>query len=316
MLKLSKNDFNEIRIWFYRNARQLELAIWQHEFENGSKEAVLDALSFYQNEDGGFGNALEPDSWNPNSTPYQTAHAISMLKMIDFTDTKHPVVSGLLRYLDSGAYFSDDGWEWSIPSNNDYPRAPWWNFEKADSTEEYGLSAEIACYILSICEKDSSVYKRAISVAKNVITRVRESIACDDPDGGIPIGVCMLAETLQRLELLDELDAQFLPEAARNMMASHLVTDASKWSEYGMWPHLFIETPESIYYNDYKDTIQQELDFHIKTRPARSVWGISWTWFENLEKYSKEFAVSENWWKGYHAILKMRYLKSFDRLEA
>lgn len=57
------------RTFIYRNARPLDLARWQYHFEGGSKEAVLTTLAAYQNEDGGFGHALEPDSWNPNSSP-------------------------------------------------------------------------------------------------------------------------------------------------------------------------------------------------------------------------------------------------------
>ena len=55
MKKLYKKSFDEIRLWIYRNARNLELTLWQYEFENGSKDAVLSALSYYQNDDGGFG---------------------------------------------------------------------------------------------------------------------------------------------------------------------------------------------------------------------------------------------------------------------
>ena len=62
MRKLSSEDYQEIRLWMYGNARQIELAIWQYYFENGSKEAVLSSLSFYQNDDGGFGHTLEADS--------------------------------------------------------------------------------------------------------------------------------------------------------------------------------------------------------------------------------------------------------------
>ena len=64
--------FKKARTFVYRNARPLDIARWQYHFENGSKGAVLTALAVYQNEDGGFGHALEPDSWNPNSAPIQT----------------------------------------------------------------------------------------------------------------------------------------------------------------------------------------------------------------------------------------------------
>lgn len=62
------NVFHKAKRFIYRNARPLDFARWQYHFENGSKEAFLDALSYYQNNDGGFGHAIEPDAWNPNSS--------------------------------------------------------------------------------------------------------------------------------------------------------------------------------------------------------------------------------------------------------
>jgi hypothetical protein len=54
--------YDRARAFIYRNARPLDIARFQYHFENGSKDAVLTALAAYQNEDGGFGHALGPDS--------------------------------------------------------------------------------------------------------------------------------------------------------------------------------------------------------------------------------------------------------------
>jgi hypothetical protein len=43
------NVFQKAEEFIYRNARPLDLARWQYHFENGSIEAVLNALSYYQN---------------------------------------------------------------------------------------------------------------------------------------------------------------------------------------------------------------------------------------------------------------------------
>ena len=61
--------YEKARAFVYRNARPLDIARWQYHFESGSSDAVLKALATYQNADGGFGHALEPDAWNPNSSP-------------------------------------------------------------------------------------------------------------------------------------------------------------------------------------------------------------------------------------------------------
>lgn len=96
-MKLSKSDFELTKNWIYRNARHLDLARWRYHVEGGCKTEVLNALFAYQNSDGGFGHALEVDSWNPNSTPIQTAEAIKILQEIDFTDPKNPLIQGILK---------------------------------------------------------------------------------------------------------------------------------------------------------------------------------------------------------------------------
>ena len=118
------------RAFICRNARPLELARWQYHFEGASKKIVLHALSYYQNADGGFGHALEPDAWNPNSSPIQTWAATEILHEIDFAERSHPVTEGILRYLGSGTDFDGKFWYTAVRSNNDYPHAPWWHTER------------------------------------------------------------------------------------------------------------------------------------------------------------------------------------------
>lgn len=89
--------FEKAKGFIKRNARPIDFVRWQYHFENGSKEAVLDILSFYQNEDGGFGHALENDCWNPNSTPIHTWAATEILREIDFTDTASCCLANIIR---------------------------------------------------------------------------------------------------------------------------------------------------------------------------------------------------------------------------
>lgn len=72
--------FEKARQFMYRNARPLDLARFRYHFENGDKEEVLKVLSFYQNEDGGCGHAVEADCWNPNSTPLHSSSASDIVR--------------------------------------------------------------------------------------------------------------------------------------------------------------------------------------------------------------------------------------------
>ena len=138
-----------IRRWIERNARPLEWALYRQKFENGSESAVLEALSAYQNPDGGFGYALEPDDWNQNSTLNATLYAMQL--MLNIGVTQHPLMEGALRFLRSEACFRNGEWQFCTPSSRDYPHAPWWGMTEDEAKEENaGVSNKVAGLILTI----------------------------------------------------------------------------------------------------------------------------------------------------------------------
>jgi len=312
MKKLSNKSFEEIRQWVYRNARQLDLTLWQYEFENGSQEAVLSALSLYQNNDGGFGNALEPDSWNPNSSPYTTLVAIDKLQNINFTDISHPIMQGIFNFLDSGVHRVENGWLFNIPSNNDYPRAPWWNYDpKTNEYEHTGVTAGLVCFLLQFAEKESSLYKLAFTFADKLLSKFKEP--ANRGDMGLH-GYCMLLESIKQLGLENRLDVTFLSATIKENVDAAIVRDVSQWANYSVRPSQFVSSPDSPFYEGNEDIVEKEIEYLIETLPENNVWGITWHWWDNYEKFPKEFAVSENWWKTDLAINQLKFLRRFDSL--
>ena len=159
--------FEKARGFVYRNARPLELARWRFHFENGSADDVVTALSAFQNEDGGFGHALEEDNFNPNSLPMGVWKAAEILDEIGFSDKSHPMIKGMLRYLESGSCFDTAHKQWlnTVPGNNDYPCAIWWAYN-GESDFRYNPTAALAGFILKFAEKDSGIYQKALIIAK------------------------------------------------------------------------------------------------------------------------------------------------------
>jgi hypothetical protein len=313
MKKLSGQAFDEIRAWMYRNARQIDLALWQYEFEGGSAAAVLSALSHYQNEDGGFGNALEADCWNPESSPYTTLNAIGKLSSIKLTDAAHPIMCGILNFLESGKHFTGEGWLFSIPSNNGYPRAPWWTYDpEANEFEHKGVTLGIICFILQFADTESQLYDKALSLAEKLILKLK---APDNlGDMGLS-GYCGLIKTLELLSLTSRFDMDFLTAAVRKLVDAAIVRDVSRWGDYCVRPSQFINSPDSPYCAGNEDIINKELDYLIDTRPENGVWGITLQWWDNYVKYPKEFAISENWWKADLAVGRLTLLRNFGRLD-
>lgn len=313
MNKLGKKEFEEIRLWMYRNSRPLELSIWQNVFEKGDKDAVLSTLAFYQNADGGFGHALEADCWNPNSSPYTTLTALNILKNIHFNDITHPIMQGIFRFFESGAFCTDNGWLFSIPSNNDYAHAPWWAYDtKANEVESIGVTGGIVSFIIKFADNNSELYKKAIAISGHMIEKLRTQ--SDFGDMGIE-GYCVLVDTLREVGLVNQIDYNFLLKILRELVFESIERDPSKWVHYGVRPSNYIHSPSSLFYKDNEDIVLKEIEYLIDTRPKNDVWGITWSWFQNNEKYAKEFAISENWWKASKAIEKLLFLRNFTRID-
>ena len=76
------NVFARAETFIWSNARLLERRLFAYHFRGGSRYAVLAALRAYQNDDGGFGQALEPDIRCPDSQPVPVQHALEILDAV------------------------------------------------------------------------------------------------------------------------------------------------------------------------------------------------------------------------------------------
>lgn len=303
--------FTEIKNWMYRNARHIDLCLWQYLFEDGDREPVITALMNYQNDDGGFGNALEADNWNPNSSPITTQHALRILEMINFFDMEHEIYKGIWKYLNSEKDLLEYGWRFTIPSNDNYPHAPWWNYSEDENKKDYyGITAELASFILKFGDKNSKLYEKALKLADELLLNFTSDIYYGDM--GLS-GYKTLIETVKKLKL-NKYDIEKLTNILEEKIRNSIEYDTSKWGSYVVRPSKFINSPNSIFYKDNSEIMNKELEYLLNAKPKNEVWGITWTWFDNMDKYSREFYISENWWKGFIVIENMTLFKNFNFL--
>jgi len=301
--------FEKARAFMYRNARPLDLARFQYHFENGSKEAVLNILSYYQNEDGGFGHAVEADCWNPNSIPLHSNTASEIIREIDVMDSQQPVIQGLLKWYESGKHFNGKSWEITVESNNDYPHAPWWHTESVSCCHtDYNGTAQIAGFIARYADKGSDIFKLGVRIAN-------EAIEALSPDEIRDMHTCVcymrMAELFEKGKATEYIPFDELKEKLHISINKLIVTDTSKWSGYVCQPSCFINSKESEYYLANKEIADYECKHIINTQLADGSWNIGWTWGGN---YPDEWAISKNWWKGQWIIQNLLYLKGFELL--
>lgn len=307
---LTMQAYDEIKKWIYRNARMLDLARWKYHFENGSKDAVLEALSAYQNEDGGFGYALEADSWNPNSSPIQTFTATEILKEIDFTDRQHPIIQGILKYLDSGSNFKKGLWLNTIITNNDYPHAPWWyTGSESSCNTDYNPTAALAGFALCYGDSDSELFKKCIKIAMQAIEKYLKDEYLNDMH--TVLCYIRLMEYIEYADVVKPINITILKKKLINQVKVSITQDKNSWKKnYICKPSQFIRTPDSIFYKDNRELAEYECEYIMNFRNKEGVWDITWEWSD----YPEEWAISKNWWKGNQVILNMLYLKSFEYL--
>ena len=139
------NRLSRAREFVFSNARVLERYLFSFYFEGGSCEPVIRALTSYQNPDGGFGNALEPDKRTPFSQPQDVEIAFEILDAIG--SFGGPIVRRACDWLET-VTTKEGGVPFSLPSANDYPHAPWWGVKDAKPPAELNPTAAIAGYLL------------------------------------------------------------------------------------------------------------------------------------------------------------------------
>ncbi len=90
--------------------------------DDGPAPPVLHALRAYQNADGGFGHALEPDVRAPESEPAATLHALDVLLEVGAYD--EPMVAQAAGWVATIAQ-EDGGLPFVMPTSAGAPHAPW-----------------------------------------------------------------------------------------------------------------------------------------------------------------------------------------------
>ena len=298
-VKLSKASFKRAADWLCHEARPLERALFAHWFENAPRDTVLAELGKFQNPDGGFGHALEPDLRLDDSSVYHTTVALQLLRELD-APAAHPLVAGALRYL-AGTY-QPEARAWPIiPAAADrVPRAPWWNYD-ADLTKFLGNPrAEVTGYLLDYGTP---------------------------PAGLLDAVMAHFDAQPEKMEMHDLLcyvrlaGSRALPAAARNQLqarlnrtiAAVLGRTPEEWKNYSLKPLTVAPVPASSFTESLGMEIAANLDYEIGQQGPDGAWAPNWSWFDG--KYRAEWAVAEREWKGILTVRLLRTLQAYGRLE-
>jgi len=262
--------------FIWRNARLLERALFAHAFVNGSAAAVHSAVLAYRNEDGGFGNAMEPDVRAPDSMPLHCEIALRALCDAGIRDVV--TARGVCDYL--AKIGKPDGQVPIItPKIRDYPRAAHWS-DPQSGGDSPNPTASLAGLL-----KHQGVEHRWLSRATEWCWARLEK----------PIGEAH--EILNVLTFLEHAsDRSRAQEFAAQMVAQ---LDRASWyrkdpasSEYGVTPLQLCQYPDSIGRRFFADAlIDAHLDALASKQQDDGGWPISW----NAPSLASEYEWRGRW---------------------
>src|SRR4030095_5529563 len=120
--------FESAQTFILSNARLIERHLFAFLFRQGNPDHVRTALLAYQNADGGFGNALEPDKRTASSQQIDQELAWRVLYDSGFDTAIALQICDFLETITT----TEGGFPFVLPTVRDAPRAAWWNTDSEE----------------------------------------------------------------------------------------------------------------------------------------------------------------------------------------
>ncbi len=312
MKKLSKIRFEEARDYIQIQGRPLEKARFNLEFEGDPVDDVLTQLAKFQNPDGGFGNALEPDLRTPVSSALATEIGLRTLAELN-TPADHPMVKSAVQYLLDT--YDPDTQVWRvIPENaSDHPHAPWWqdSLERslAETFDKYLIIPRAGILALLYHYAELVPADWLATVTTVAMTTIQTMTDAQFDGGGDTLGYT------QHLAAAPNLPAEFrayLVPRIKTIAAQNVERDPAKWTEYCAPPLKFAPNPDSIAADALADCIPTQLDYLIETQTPAGYWDVNWTWGDF---YPEVWPQARQEWRGDLTLANLLTLRAYGRLE-
>lgn len=307
-MNLTQDAQARAKNFIFTQGRPLEQVRYAYHFEEGPATAVLSALTPFQNEDGGFGHALEPDMRLAQSSVLATTVALQILGEIKAT-SQEPLVQAALRYLLNSYEADNKVWPIIPRHNNDFPHAPWWH-DDGTIRRNFGQfhanpRAEIVGYLFAYNNLVPDGF--AEEMATEIVTHLQTY-----PDKVDMHDLACYVATAENPAIPDTLRNQLLPKL-RHSLLSTVETDPAKWGGYTPKPLSYIHHPHSTFAPLMPEAIAANLDDVVTHQQDDGAWSPPWSW---ADTYPDAWSQAKNEWAGILTLNTLKQLKAFSRMEA
>ena len=304
MKRLTQAAFQSAKNFIMDQGRALDQRRFEFYFEAGSADSVLAALASYQNDDGGFGNSLEPDIRTSASSVIATTVGFQILREIR-APARHTLVQKGIEYLVATYDESQQVWPIIPPEVDESPHAPWWNYES--SAETFGQflvnpRAEIVGYLH---EFSDGVPTKLLKPLTAVILEHLDSLPNEMEMHDI-LCLVRLAET----EALPNRDKVW--EKLARVAAPHVARNAEQLTGYVLKPLWLVSSPESPLAAELKEEVEMNLDFEIEQQGGDGSWTPNFSWGD---QYPEAWQTAKKEWQSRFTVDTLKMLRDFGRIE-
>lgn len=301
---LSQTQFQKAKSFIYAHARPVDIKLYEYYFEDGSANAVLEALATYQNEDGGFGHGIEPDFRLKASSPMATSVGLQYATAVS-KPSSHPLIQKAIQYLLKSYDTKNRYWPATSAAVNDEPHAIWWHINEIvppDETAWPNPSAEIVGYL----HQHASLVPPAFLA--DVIARAQQNLDFSE---------IITGDTPQKYNLLGwERALPYLPTGMKTAVSTAITRTFESYDV--IQPDTFQEisvlhftpTPNAILAQLAPDTIAQCLAAEINKQNEDGGWWPSWHWGQ----YEEVWPIAKQEWAGKITVENLHAFKAFGRL--
>lgn len=304
MKRLTQAAFQSAKDFIMDQGRALDQRRFEFHFEAGSANAVLTALASYQNDDGGFGNSLEPDIRTSASSAIATTVGFQILREIG-AHAGHTLVRKGIEYFVATYDESRQVWPIIPPEVEEAPHAPWWNYQ--NSAETFGQflvnpRAEIVGYLHKFSDgAPTELLKPLAATLLEHLDSLSDKMEMHDILCFVKLAE---TETLPNSEEVWEKLAQAAaPRIARN---------AEQLTGYVLKPLWLVSSPESPLAAEFKGEVEMNLDFEIEQQDEDGSWSPNFSWGD---QYPETWQIAKKEWQSRFTVETLKTLKDFGRIE-
>ena len=309
MLKLTQIQFQKAREFLKMHARTLECSLFDHYFEDGPIDLVAAELKKFQNSDGGFGNALEPDLRSPSSSALATEMGMQILAKSGVS-AEHPIVIAAVAYILNSLDPDTLPWRVAPLDVNDHPHAPWWHDEDGylkRTFDDYLIIPRAG--IIAVLHHYAELLP-AGWLSHSTATTLKAIKEMDAEKFGGGGDALVYTRKLAEVNGLAVGEKAWLSKKVQQLANQIVARKPEEWSQYCAPPLKLAPRPECITSGVLADCLPSHLDYIIEGQHPEGFWDVTWAWSD----YPDAWEIAKGEWRGYLTLETLLSLRAYGRI--